>query len=657
MRICARLASSLSIAWALCSALPGRAAAQPYGVPDTSEFRIRNLEMVNTESDDYGPYVTANGQWLYLTNNHLGSANLYRSRRGEDWSAPENPNVDLNTNKDEGSFSAPAARHGLLFELSSDDLAKLDYAREGVITASDRSDGLGDADLEMIEILPNGADLGATRKLHELNSGDWDAQATLSPDGSMIVFSSNRDGGSGGMDLYIATRQTDGSFSRPENLGSVVNTSGNEFSPFLSPDGRTLFFSSTGHGGLGGADIFSTSRNAAGTWTAPKNLGDRINTSSNELFFFGVDRQRCYFVSDRPGGKGRLDIYEGGPNIFISGYSSIHVTLLDTSTGRKLPGEVTITEVQLDRKIGQRDIVTATGATFLVLDGLAYRVDGISPGYEPATATVSDVAPGATVQVTLTFGSPPLAAELEPPPPIEQPPIPAPPEPPMPPVPVVYTFNVDGKIVPFFVSGYYRLNTQPSLAELRRRQASDLKMQTYITDVKGDRAAFDQNRKFASEVEKLLADFVEMCETVYFPDFIKYLERKAPTDPKEFIQLTVYGFADPRPIIGAYSEDPVTFLDSTGQEVTVRSWERLDNFKLGGLRAYYSVEYFDKLFRRGRARKQYLSLMQKGLIRWRAVSGSVDDLNALTSGEELGTKRRIVVDARLVGADGKPVQQ
>ncbi len=633
-----------------------RLCAQPYGVPDSSEFRVRNLESVNTPGDDYAPFVVPNGQWLYLTRNHEKSANLYRSHReGDDWGQPE-PLTEFNTPLDEGSFSAATIRHSLLFGLADSDMARLNYPHEGIITTSDRIENMGDADLELVELSANGQDMLRSRKIHEVNTGDWDAQGTIAPDGTYIIFASNRSGGMGGMDLYIAYRSADGSFGSPINMGPTINTDGNEFSPFLGPDGRTLFMASNGWKGFGGSDIFISHRDASGTWSTPINLGGRVNTSANELFFFGVDRDRCYFTSDRPGGKGGLDIYEGGPNVFVSGYASLHVTLLDTTTGRRIPGHVSVRETQLGRSVGDRDVVTASGADFLLLDGLAYAIEGASPGYETATASLDNVAPESRSTITLKFGSAPAAATLETPPPVEIAP-PVAPEPPMPPMPIIYTFNVDGKVVPFFVSGYYRLNTRPSLAELRRRQAGDLKTQTYITDVKSDRSVFDQNQKVATEVEKLLGDFVELCETTYFPGFIEYNKRKAATDPKEYIQLTVYGFADPRPIIGAYSEDPVTFLDSAGNEVTVRSWERLDNFKLAGLRAYYSVEYFDKLFRRGRARKEYQMLMQQGMIRWRAVSGSVDDLNALTSGEDLGTKRRIVVDARLVDASGKPVQQ
>jgi hypothetical protein len=108
----------------------------------------------------------------------------------------------------------------------------------------------------------------------------------------------------------------------------------------------------------------------------------------------------------------------------------------------------------------------------------------------------------------------------------------------------------------------------------------------------------------------------------------------------------VYGFADPRPIIGTYTEAAATFEDSTGQQVTVSRGEALDNFKLAGLRARYTVDYLDKLFRGAkRGGKEYQELVAKGLVRWHAVSGNVDSLG---DAEDLGTKRRIRMNFRIV---------
>ncbi|MFZ9732572.1 MAG: OmpA family protein [Schleiferiaceae bacterium] len=112
--------------------------------------------------------------------------------------------------------------------------------------------------------------------------GSWDSQGCISANGDRIIFSSDRPGGQGGLDLWTLQRQPDGTWSAPENLGPVINTDGDEKSPFLHADGRTLFFSSDGHPGIGGLDVYYTD------WTrsvAPINLGFPINTEADELGF------------------------------------------------------------------------------------------------------------------------------------------------------------------------------------------------------------------------------------------------------------------------------------------------------------------------------------------------------------------------------------
>ena len=110
----------------------------------------------------------------------------------------------------------------------------------------------------------------------------WDSQATLSANADRIIFSSDRPGGRGGLDLWYSQRQSDAVWSEPVNLGSEINTEGDEKSPFLHADGRTLFFSSDGHPGMGGFDVFY---NDLALSLRPINLGFPINTDQDELGF------------------------------------------------------------------------------------------------------------------------------------------------------------------------------------------------------------------------------------------------------------------------------------------------------------------------------------------------------------------------------------
>ena len=143
-----------------------------------------------------------------------------------------------------------------------------------------------------------------------INSGYNESHASLSLDGERIFFASDRPGGFGGKDLYVSHRLPDGFWGEPLNLGAHINTPLNEESPFLHPDGHTLYFSSEGHASMGGYDIFSAVMDEDGKWSEVSNVGYPINTPDDDAFFMPTpDGQRVYYASRQPDGYGSTDIY------------------------------------------------------------------------------------------------------------------------------------------------------------------------------------------------------------------------------------------------------------------------------------------------------------------------------------------------------------
>lgn len=129
---------------------------------------------------------------------------------------------------------------------------------------------------------------------------------TLNPSGNILYFSSNRPGGKGGFDLYVSYHKN-GAWTYPENLGDRINTPGNEITPFF--DGENLYFSSDHWMGLGGFDVFS-SNVYNGTWNAPANMGNGINSPEDDFYFTKQpNKQTFYLTSNRLGGRGSHDIY------------------------------------------------------------------------------------------------------------------------------------------------------------------------------------------------------------------------------------------------------------------------------------------------------------------------------------------------------------
>lgn len=166
------------------------------------------------------------------------------------------------------------------------------------------------------------------------NSDEYSvAHPTLSTDGSMLYFSSDMPGGFGGMDLY-ASEFENGRWGPPLNLGPSINTEGNEIFPYYSKDSK-LYFSSDGHIGLGGLDIFSMDDND-GNWSDISNIGYPLNSISDD---FGIvlneENNFGYFTSDREGGTGDDDIYS-----FFKQAAPVQIYVFDEATGQPIEGAV-----------------------------------------------------------------------------------------------------------------------------------------------------------------------------------------------------------------------------------------------------------------------------------------------------------------------------
>ena len=148
------------------------------------------------------------------------------------------------------------------------------------------------------------------RLLYPVNKSDsWESQPTISSDGNTLLFTSVRPGGKGGADIYSVSRTKNGSWGDLQSLS--INTQADEKSPFLHPDNQTLYFSSNGHKGLGGLDIFYVKKDTAGNWGEPQNIGYPINSDADDLgLFVSTDGKTAYFASNKLEGKGGWDVYQ-----------------------------------------------------------------------------------------------------------------------------------------------------------------------------------------------------------------------------------------------------------------------------------------------------------------------------------------------------------
>lgn len=184
--------------------------------------------------------------------------------------------------------------------------------------------------------------LPAEKLAGDVNSDYWEGSISMSTDQQKLYFASERPGGFGGKDLYVATKKEDGSWGNVKNLGNKINTIYDEDAPFISPDSRTLIFSSEGHNSIGDFDLFVSNLNLNdGSWQAPKNIGYPINTTDDDLFYvLSPDGKRGYFSSAREGGKGDQDLYVVEPA--LASKKNYITTIKGKVTENNLPYETEI---------------------------------------------------------------------------------------------------------------------------------------------------------------------------------------------------------------------------------------------------------------------------------------------------------------------------
>ncbi|MCS7296838.1 MAG: OmpA family protein [Bacteroidia bacterium] len=219
----------------------------------------------------------------------------------------------------------------------------------------------------------------------------YDAQPTLTPDGNIMYFISDRDGGLGGTDIWYA-QKVGNEWSAPVHAGKIINTPFNEIYPHVGRDGKTLYFASDGHPGLGGYDIFRAEGRLA-AWQSVQNLGAPINSSYDDFSLYWVRQDTLGFLaSNRPGGKGRDDIYvvKRIPRIKIE--LAVQGTVRDGSTKLPIPfATVTLYEIKGDRLLPLDTFNTDQSARyrFTLEPGKDYRLIGNAPEYLANEVSVS----------------------------------------------------------------------------------------------------------------------------------------------------------------------------------------------------------------------------------------------------------------------------
>lgn len=258
---------------------------------------------INSEHDEYLAALTADEQEIIFTVRQPRNANticvfcqteedFYVSKQvNNSWQPREAMGAPIKSGYNEGAQCISPDGRYLFYTLCNTDY------------------GMGSCDLYWAKRI--GDRWSRPRNFGEpVNSKHWESQPTIAPDGRTIIFASNRPGGFGGVDLWKTTMTEEGVFSVPENLGSVINTKGDDTAPFIHSDGKTLYFCSDGRPGMGGKDIYYSTLLSDGSWSAPVNMGYPLNTPADEInISINAAGNTGYIASDKEGGFGGLDLY------------------------------------------------------------------------------------------------------------------------------------------------------------------------------------------------------------------------------------------------------------------------------------------------------------------------------------------------------------
>ncbi len=303
-----------------------------------TRYKVDLMPLVNSRNSDYSP-AFGNSEYteMYFTSSRLGGftdkkdertgepfTDVYLSKinkKGK-WSAPIIVAEPINTEDNEGSVFVN--KRGTVMYLTQCKKEKKKTLGCGIYV-SKRKGKLWEVP-QLLQI--------------KVDSNTTIGHPALSEDETILIFSSDLSGGYGGKDLWISVKGKRNTWSDPVNLGPMVNTPGDEMFPFLHSDG-TIYFSSNGHVGIGGLDIYKTSQDENGAYTLPVNLKFPINSSADDFsMIIEKSGERGFLTSNRDGGKGGDDIYE-----FV--LEDLVLTLKGVVTDSKTGGIMTGVKVQL----------------------------------------------------------------------------------------------------------------------------------------------------------------------------------------------------------------------------------------------------------------------------------------------------------------------
>ena len=344
-------------------------------------FKSVNLgDNINSIDDEYWPTITVDGKTLIFTRlvgsksissqHPIAQEDFYTSNLVDSVWQPSTPLTSINTIYNEGAQTISTDGKLLFF------------------TACTRNDGIGSCDIYYSRFKAGSWSL-AQNAGEPVNSPSWESQPSISANGETLYFVSSRSGGKGGMDIWKCNLKgfsTWGTpiWGTPVNLGDSINTPGNEMSPFIHSDGKTLYFASDYWPGMGGFDIFYSRQKNDSVWSKPQNIGYPINSFKDEQgLVVDAAGKNAYYSSDRPGSKG-MDIYsfELYKDARPTPVSYIKGKVVDEDSGAPVCAKVELTDLENSKSVIRGESCWEKGEFLMCLPlGKEYAFNVSKEGY------------------------------------------------------------------------------------------------------------------------------------------------------------------------------------------------------------------------------------------------------------------------------------
>lgn len=273
----------------------------------SSQSKIINLGTpINSPEDEFRPLISADESLLIYNYKGIKSIGGKLNDVLESDEYGEYKSDLFLTKKQNDSFSTPTPID-YINSMGHDLAIALSHDGQVLFTYQDSPDGNGDI---LISYLNDTVYSQPKKLMGEVNSYSWEGSCSLSPDGKTLYFSSKREGGYGGKDIYRAKLLADSTWGNIVNLGDSINTPYDEDAPFIHADSRTLFYSSNGLKSSGGYDIFRSFMENDSTFKKTENLGFPINSPADDIYFsLTANGNKAFYSAQKKGGEGMTDIY------------------------------------------------------------------------------------------------------------------------------------------------------------------------------------------------------------------------------------------------------------------------------------------------------------------------------------------------------------